>query len=352
MNASALNDHPATATPDNVRATLWDMITAYRVSQVVRCAATFSLAEHCHADGVITAASIARLEQANPDATARLLRACAALGLLRSEDGAHYTATALLEILRRDIAGSQWGFAMSLPAPGHWRAWGALPEAIRTGTAQEAEIGGSIFEYFATHAQESEPFMEGLEGMTAVAGAEAARLIDTRSIQKCVDVGGATGTLTHALMKANPQLHGLVYDLPAVADQAAQAARALGLEKRLQFVAGDFFKSVPAGGDLYLLRYVLHDWDDAECVQILKNCRQAMTGSTKLYVLELLRSATGTDDPVVTMQDLNMLAVLHGRERSLTEFDSLFDRAGLKRTAAVPTRSPMWVIEAVRAPRG
>jgi len=331
---------------DDVRARMWDMITAYRVSQVVRCAATFSLAEHCEAGGVITAESIARLEQINPDATGRLLRGCVALGLLTSEDGTHFRATPLLNILKRDIDGSQWGFAISLPAPGHWGPWGKLPEAVRTGNAQGTQSEGTLFDYYDTHAEEASAFMEGLDGMTAVAGAAAASLIDTSGIEQSIDVGGATGTLTHALMKANPRLHGIVYDVPAVAEQAAQAARTLGLEDRLTAVGGNFFNSVPAGGNIYLLRYVLHDWNDAECVQILQNCRNAMTGNAKLYVLEMVVSSTA-EDPVVAMQDLNMLAVLHGRERSLAEFDRLFDQAGLKRTAAIATNSPMWIIEAM-----
>jgi hypothetical protein len=329
---------------------MWDMITAYRVSQVVRCAATFSLAEHCQADGAITAASIAHIERINPDATARLLRACVALGLLTCEDGEHFRATPLLNTLRRDIDGSQWGFAMSLPAHGHWTQWGTLPEAVRTGKPQEAAIGGTIFDYFDTHREEAAAFREGFEGMTAVAGPEAAGLIDTSSVEISVDVGGATGTLTHALMKANPRLRGIVYDLPAVVEQAVQAARTLGLEDRVTVIGGDFFKYVPAGGNVYLLRYILHDWNDAECVQILRNCRNVMARNAKLYILEMLLGAIGADDLIVPMQDLNMLAALHGRERSLAEFDRLLDQAGLKRTAALATSSPLWVIEAVAAP--
>jgi hypothetical protein len=348
MQESASSGRPGAARPaDDVRARMWDMITAYRVSQVVRCAAAFSLAEHCQADGVITAASVARQEQTDPDATERLLRACAAVGLLTCEDEARFRATPLLNILRRDIDGSQWGFAMSLPAPSHWAPWGRLPEAVRTGKPQGEE--GTVFDYFNTHKEEGAAFIEGMDGMTAVAGAEAARLIDTRGVGTSVDVGGATGTLTHALMKANPGLHGIVYDVPAVAEQAVQAARAQGLADRLTAVGGDFFKSVPAGGDLYLLRYVLHDWNDAECVQILQNCRNAMGRNAKLCVLEMVLSTTGADDPVVSMQDLNMLCALHGRERSLAELDRLLEQAGLKRTAARATNSPMWVIEATPA---
>jgi hypothetical protein len=337
------------AGPD-IRATMWDMITAYRTSQIVRSAAVFSLAEHCTAEGSITAASIARAEGTHPETTARLLRACAAINLLTCDDDEKFTATPLLDILRRDAEGSQWGFAVSLPGPGHWRPWGELAEAIRTGSSQASSIlGGDLFEYYGTHPQEGASFFEGLTGMTAVAGAEAARVIDLTGVEQAVDVGGATGTLLHDLMAINQEFRGVVLDVPPVAAQAAQAAKALGLEDRLTTVGGDFFVSVPEGADMYLLRYVLHDWDDDSCLRVLRNCCAAMKPGARLCVMEMVLGKVGAEDAVVPMQDLNMLAVLHGKERSLAQFDKLFEEAGLRRTSAIQTNSPMWVIEATAA---
>lgn len=329
---------------------MWDMITAYRTSQIVRTAATFSLAEHCAEEGTVTAESIARAESTDPGTTARLLRGCAALGLLTCEDDVHFTGTPLLDILRRDAEGSQWGFAVSLPAPGHWLPWGNLPEAVRTGDNQaDPTLGGNIFGYFEAHPEEAVPFMAGLSGMTAVAGVEAAKVIDTGRTRLAVDVGGATGTLLHDLMALNPELRGLVLDLPAVVPQAEEAARALGLQDRVTAVSGDFVESVPAGADMYLLRYVLHDWDDAKCVRILENCRKAMAPGARLFVLELVLGTVGSEDKLVPLQDLNMLSILHGRERSIAEFDALFEAAGLTRTSVTETNSAMAVIETVAA---
>ena len=161
---------PPTEAAINVRATMWDMITAYRISQIVRTAATLSLAEHCAAD-TVTAESIARAESTDAGTTARFLRACAAIGLLTCQEDCYFSGTPLLDILRRDAEGSQCGFAMSLPAPGHWRPWGDLPEAVRTGKSQAAQtLGGDLFDYYATHQDEGVAFFEGLSGMTAVAG--------------------------------------------------------------------------------------------------------------------------------------------------------------------------------------
>lgn len=338
---------PDTTSSPDLSATMWDMITAYRISQLVRTAAILSLAEHCAA-GPITAAGVAEAESADPVGVARFLRACAAIDLVRyHEASGTFDGTALLDVLRRDAEGSQWGFAMSLPAPGHWRPWGDLPDAVKTGKNQTARsIGGDAFQYYAKHPEEAAPFFVGMSGMSAVAGAEAARLIDTSKAQTAVDVGGATGTLLHDLMAINPDLRGIVYDVPDVVRQAEQAAAELGLTDRVSAVEGDFFTSVPAGGDIYLLRYILHDWEDESCVRILRRCREAMTPDAKLYVLEMILGPIGDEDKVVPLQDLNMLAVLHGRERSVAEFDQLLTAAGLRRTDLIETESAMSIIEA------
>jgi hypothetical protein len=328
---------------------MWGHITAYRISQIVRTAAVFSLAEHAAA-GPITAESISTAESTDLAATARLLRGCAAYGLLTCDDDVLYRGTPLLDTLRRDAEGSQWGFAMSLPDEGHWRMWGHLSEAVRTGRTQAPETVGTpdIFAWYGAHQDEAAPFFEGLNGMTAVAGADAARIIDTTGFATAVDVGGATGTLMQDLMAVNPKLKGIVYDTPEVAVQAQQAADELGLGDRLTGVGGDFFASVPEGADAYLLRYVLHDWDDKSCVTILTNCRQAMATGSKVFVLEMVLGKAGSEDPVIPSQDLNMLAILHGRERSVAEFDQVLEAAGLKRTKVTPTAgSQLSVIEAV-----
>ncbi|MGH3169307.1 MAG: methyltransferase family protein, partial [Trebonia sp.] len=164
---------------DAARGAMWDLITGYRNSQVARVAAALSLAEHC-ADGPVTAAEIARLESADVTATTRFLRLCAAIGLVERADGGTFAATPLLAALHKDAPGSLRGFALSLPGQGHWLPWGQLLEAVQTGRHQApTALGQDLFEYYATEPAEAAAFTEGLTGMTAVAGAEAARVIDT-----------------------------------------------------------------------------------------------------------------------------------------------------------------------------
>jgi SAM-dependent methyltransferase len=334
---------------DEARAVLWEMITGYRISQIVRVAAALSLAEHC-ATGPVSAEQVASLESADSTATARFLRMCAAIGLVKCVDGPSFAATPLLAALSRTAPGSLRGFALSLPAAGHWLPWGRLLEAVKTGEHQAPDaLGRDLFAYYATEPAEAEAFTEGLLGMTSVAGAEAARVIDTTGTGLAVDVGGASGDLLHDLLRVNPALTGVVFDLPHVAPGALAAAAREGLSDRLRVATGDFFESVPAGGDLYLLRYVLHDWDDEKCVQILRNCRRAMRPGGRVVVLEMILGDIGREPSVVPSQDLNMLVLLGGRERTVEQFDELFRAAGLRRTAVTGTESPMSVIEAVAA---
>ncbi len=326
---------------------MWDMITGYRLSQIARVAAALSLAEHC-ARGPVTAEQVATRESADVTATTRFLRACAAVGLVTTAGDGRFTATPLLMTLHRDTAGSLRGFALSLSARGHWLPWGQLLEAVQNGTHQApATLGRDLFDYYAETPVEAGAFTEGLSGMTSVAGAEAARVIDTTGVQLAVDVGGASGELLHDLMKVNSELQGVVFDLPHVGPDALAAAAQNKLGDRLEVMAGDFFESVPEDGDLYLLRYVLHDWDDASCVRILENCRKAMRPGARVLVLEMVLGEIGAEPPVVPSQDLNMLVVLGGQERSLSQFDELFQAAGLRRTTVTPTQSPMSVIEAI-----
>jgi hypothetical protein len=332
---------------DAAQPAMWDMITGYRVSQIVRVAAALSLAEHC-ARGPVTADQLASAESYDADTTARFLRACAAAGLVTNDGDGRFVGSPLLMSLHKDTPGSLKGFALSLPAPGHWQPWGRLLEAVRDGAAQLPEaLGQTLFDYYAGEPDEAAAFTQGLLGMTSVAGAEAASVIDTSGIHSAVDVGGATGDLLHDLMGVNPSLRGVVFDLEHVGPAALAAAAAKGLNDRVTVETGDFFKSVPADGDLYLLRYVLHDWDDEHCVEILKNCRAAMRPGGRVIVLEMLLGEIGKEPLVVPSQDLNMLVLFGARERSVEEFDRLFRAAGLRRTKVSPTQSPMGVIEAV-----
>ncbi|MGV0044286.1 methyltransferase [Mycobacterium colombiense] len=308
------------------------MLTGFWVTQIVSAAATFNLADHLAA-GIDRAEAIAAKEHIDPDATRRLIRACGSLGLVTSADGVRLTGTSLLSTLLRDDPNSLRGMALVQAAPGHWLTWGCFADAVRSGTGQmQAAHGtcGTIFDYFAAHPDEASHFTEAMSNLSAAAAIEIAKVIDTRGVGYAVDVGGANGEVLRAMMRANPDLRGAIYDLPHIVPDAAAAARKDGLQERLSAVGGDFFESVPPS-DLYLLKYILHDWDDESCTRILRNCRAALHEGGRLVVIDYLVGGFGVPG-LPTMMDMNMLVMNGGKERDLAEFDALFASTGLRRT--------------------
>jgi SAM-dependent methyltransferase len=323
------------------------MLTGFFVTQIAGAVATYSIADHL-AKGSATAEQIATLEGIDSIATFRLLRACASLGLVTCDDGLRFSATPLLGTLRTNVPGSLHSLAIAWSAPGHWLPWGRFVDAIRTSQPQTVPaLGATIWDYYAQQPEEAAVFTNAMHGFTSGVAQEVARLVDTSTAKLAVDIGGASGTLVHSLMTANPQLHGIILDLPDVVPSAAAAAAALGLAARSKVLAGDFFASVPEA-DLYLLKHILHDWDDGQGVRILENCRRAMRPGGRVIVIELLLGEIGEPGPA-PLNDLNMMVVLPGRERSLSEYRALLKQAGFRLDKSSPIRSSMAVIEAVAA---
>jgi hypothetical protein len=310
---------------------LLGMIHGYWISQVVRAAADLRLADHLAA-GPRTAEDVAGLESSDPHTTYRLMRTCAALGLLDHDGEGLFSVTPTGALLQSGTPGSLRDHALVFGAPGHWLPWGQLPEAVRKGGTQAAAVlGDDLFGYLTGQPEEEAQFAASMEALTSGVAADAARVIDVSGVSLAVDVGGGTGQLVRELMRANNGLHGLVLDLPQAAAAARQAAEADGLGTRFSAEAGDFFAAVPAA-DLYLLKAILHDWDDDACVRILRNCRDAARPGARLIVIEnVIRDLTR--DRFATLLDMNMLAVTTGQERDLAAYDNLFAASGWQRAA-------------------
>ena len=326
---------------------MMQMLTGFFVTQIAGAVAAYSIADHL-ANGPATAEQISTIEGIDPIAAYRLLRACAALGLVTS-DGLKFNPTPLLATLRANVPGSLHSLAIAWSAPGHWLPWGRFLDSIRTGESQTVPtLGANIWDYYSQQPEEGTTFTHAMHGFTSGIAQEVARVIDTSTAKVAVDIGGASGTLVHSLLMANSQLQGIVLDLPEVVPSATAAAAARGLAERSRAMAGDFFTAVPEA-DIYLLKHVLHDWNDEEAVRILKGCRQAMRRDGRVVVIEMLLGEMG-EPGLAPLMDLNMMVLLTGRERSLVEFSGLLKEAGLrfsKRTAIRP--SPIAVIEAVAA---
>jgi hypothetical protein len=306
------------------------LVTGFWASQIVRAVAMYNLADHL-TSGMTTAAQIASAEGIDPEATRRLLRTCASMGLMSSADGIHYSGTSLLGTLRADSPNSMRYLALSQAAPGHWLSWGRFPDAVRTGRQQVPAAHGesTIFSYFAKNTGEADTFTQSMNDLSLAVAADAATAIDTRDVRFALDVGGANGNLVRAMMRANPELRGGVLDLPHIVPDAEEAARADGLGGRFTVVPGDFFDKVPPA-DMYLLKFILHDWDDESSVRILRNCRASLEESGRVIVVDMFVGEAGQPGPGPLM-DMNMLVMTGGRERQVDELDELLARAGLRR---------------------
>ncbi|MFD9701490.1 methyltransferase [Lentzea sp. NPDC059081] len=322
---------------------LYRMVTAHRVSQTLRAAAELNVADHV-ADGAVTSAVVAERAEADPNATRRLLRACVALGVLSYNKDSGFGVTPLGQRLRAGVPGSLREVALVQGAPGHWLPWGRFPEAIRTGTSQaERALGMDIFEYYACNPAEVAGFTRGMTARTIASVDDIVALLDLDGAKRVVDVGGAAGALLISLLHAHPEIQGELLDLPHVVDSVRLTADQRELAHRFSVTAGDFFVSVPEA-DYYLLKWILHDWDDDRCVKILRNCRASAHAGARLLVVETLVGELGTPDPAALL-DMNMLALSSGKERDLDEFDALFTASGWKRVSVAATHSSWSLIE-------
>jgi SAM-dependent methyltransferase len=331
----------------DVHQQMTEMMFGFAVSQIIRTAAELNLADHLAARP-LTPHEVAEREGSAPATTYRLMRACAAFGLTTIDDDGQFHGTPLLDTLRADAPRSMRAMVMAVTNSAHWLPWIRFGASVRTGHSQAHNaLGMGFFDYLEQNPSLAQEFSAGMSSGTSVWAPALASLIDTTNVRRAVDVGGANGTLLALLQEANPALHGIVFDRPNIARDAEAVVARNGFAERTDVVGGDFFESVPRG-DLYLLKFILHDWDDESCVKILRRCREAMAPGGRIAILELVVGDDGGDSLGVLM-DLNMLACADGRERSLPEFDALLQRAGLRRVAVRTADSPQSVIEAVAA---
>ncbi|MGW3353501.1 methyltransferase [Nonomuraea rubra] len=345
-----LFEHPffpvgSAETPADDTAQMIQMMTGYWVTQMVRTAAELRIADHLH-DGAATAAEVAEAESLDPDATFRFLRACASLGLAAPADGGRFKSTSLLATLRTGTPDSLRDLALWGGAESHWLPWGRLADAVRTGSTRAGDaLGAPFFDWLSTQPKEATVFTNSMTAMTRNLAHQLADVIDIKDAEVAVDVGGAAGNLVQTLMQRHPGLNGRVLDLPHVGAEAEASAERLGIADRFRFVGGDFFEKVPSG-DLHLLKFVLHDWDDASCVRILRNCRESLNPGGRVLVMELIVDEVGAPG-LAPLMDMNMLALLTGKERSLDQFKAVFEEAGLRLERVTPSASLVPVLEAV-----
>ncbi len=281
----------------------------------------------------------------------RMMNLLVSVGVLTRDQNNYFGLTPLGATLRTGEPGSLCAWALHQLEDAHYQAWGDVLHSIQTGeTAFEHQFGMDVWQYRAMHPEQSAVFDEAMASLISVINQAILVSYDFSTIRNIVDVGGGNGGLLIYLLNGNPNMSGVVFDSPHVAERAKSRIEAAKLTDRCTSVGGDFFVSVPGGGDAYILSRVIHDWDDEHSIAILKNCRSVMSEGHKLLLMERVVPTEidhSTKTQSVTGSDLNMLVIVGGQERSEAEYRTLLDAAGFKLTRIVPTRSVISIIEAV-----
>lgn len=314
-----------------------DLLWGFAISQAVYVAAKLAIFDFL-GDGPKTSGELADSVGAHEPSLRRLLRALTSVNLLIEDDG-RFAATSLGEQLRSDHPESWRPFALGVGWPVNWRPWGELEKTILTGKPAFDQVHGvPFFDYFRQHSENGAVFNAAMTSLSNVDLRAILAAYDFSEFGIIVDVGGGNGALLRGILERYPQAQGALCDLPSVVANAHQI-RNTAVEARCKLVGVDMFQSVPAGGDVYILKQILHDWNDDEAVQILRNCRQAISAHGKLlHIGEVLKPSNEPD--FAKWLDLNMLVQLTGRERTEAEFQELYAIAGFRLTRVIPTEGP------------
>ena len=295
--------------------------------------------------GPKTAAELAESTGTHAPSMYRLLRALASTGMFAAEKDGRFALTPLSELLVTDTPGSMRWFVVSELGQEHYPAWGNLMHSVKTGEiAFDNHFGVDIWKYFEQNPDDAAVFNDSMSGMTGVVNQEITSRYDFSRFNKIVDVGGGHGGLITSILQANPQAFGVLFDAEQVISGARPKIEAAGLDDRCATIAGNFFESVPTGGDAYIMKWIIHDWDDERAIRILRNCRSQMPQNGRVIIVDAV--VPETNDPDFSkFFDLNMMVMTGGKERTASEFDQLLAAAGFRLLRVVPTGTPTSIVE-------
>jgi O-methyltransferase domain len=316
------------------------------VTTALSLAAELGVADHL-ADGPRSSDELARATSTHPRSLYRLLRLLSSVGIFTETQDYRFALTPLGEFLRTGVPGSMRSW-LRMTGLGVWlQTFAEALHSIRTGEPVfQRATGMELFDYLAVHPGEGEIFNGAMNDLGRMVSAAVVQAYDFSGISKIIDVGGGHGTLIAAILQSHPQMTGILFDSPHVAESARQPIAAAGLADRCEIVGGDFFISIPPGADAYLLRSIIHDWDHERAIAILRNCREAMEKTSRLLLIEMIIPAGDQLHPG-KFSDFVMSTALGGQERTEEEYEKLLHEAGFRLSKVVPTGSSMSIIEGV-----
>ena len=317
-------------------------------SQTLYVAAKLGIADHL-VDGPKSVEELAKATATDAPSLYRVLRALASIGVFTEQDERKFALTPTAEPLRSDVPDSLRDIAIFWGEDWHWEVWGKVLHSVRTGKSAWAQThGAEVFSFFEKNPEAGQIFNRAMSSFSSVATDAVVDAYDFGGIETLVDIAGGYGRMLTGILEANPKMRGVLFDLPSVIAGARTQVAASTAAERVEFVDGDFFASVPEGADAYIMKSIIHDWDDERALAILQTIKQAMKPSSRVLLVEAI-IAEGNKQDFGKLLDIEMLVAPGGKERTANEYRELFARAGLKLTRIVPTKSPFSVLEAVAA---
>ena len=320
------------------------LIYGFMTSQAIAVAAKLGIADLLKQEPR-TAEELANATKAHAPSLNRLLRMLTSVGIFAEDANGRFQQTPLSQLLRSDHPRSARAFAIMSGSELLWRPWGELHAAVMSGrSAFEHVFGASLFEYLAAHPGDAEVFNAGMTSASVNDAAAVVAAYDFSRFDRVVDVGGGHGALLRAILSANPKLRGVLADRPTVV-AGAEALRTGAMADRCEFTGVDFFSSVPGGADAYIMRWIIHDWNDEDSLKILRNCRGAIRRDGTLLIVDSVLKPPNEPDPGKLMDSNMLVMVPGGRERTEAEFAALLRQAGFSLTRLIPTAGAVSIIE-------
>ncbi|GAB3296852.1 class I SAM-dependent methyltransferase [Hymenobacter tenuis] len=325
---------------------LMQMLFGFAASRAIGVAAELHIADHLQ-HGPKTAEELAKQLGVHARSLYRVLRACASIGVFSEDGEMRFSLTPLAEPLLSDAPGSLRAFAEMITTDWQYQTWAELPYSVKTGKPSFDKVHGmSSFDYFWTHEREGKQFNDAMTSNSAFSSVAVVNAYDFSPISTLVDVGGGHGFLLASILEKYPSVKGILYDTPAVVTEAGQLLARHGVLERCERVGGNFFDQVPPEGDAYIMKHIIHDWNDEQCITIFRNCRSTMKEGGKVLIVEMI-VPEGNEPSPAKFLDLQMLQYLPGCERTAKEYRELLHAAGFELTRIVPTMSPFSIIEGV-----
>lgn len=325
-----------------------EMVLAQWTSVAISAAARLGVADHLES-GPRTTKELASLMKVHEDALYRLLRALAGLGVFYEGENRSFSQTPLSELLRTNGSPTLRYAAAMMIDPWQIGSMQAINSTIENGQAAITNVfGKGLFEYLHEHPDEAFRFNRGMMDLSSGDVLALLAAYDFSAFDHIVDVGGGTGRVLAGILEKFPALRGTLFDQPSVIEQAKKDGILDSYKARCDFAGGSFFESVPVHADAYIMKHIIHDWEDEQAEKILRNCRRAMQPTGKLLVVDRVIGPPNAPDPRKFF-DVAMMLIPGGRERTESEWNALFAASGFRVARIVPTPGPHSVIEGTPA---